>query len=163
MGKFIGFFVCILIGLGILVLSLIADNLHCSGDVCYMQSYISKLNINISEDRFEKKDIKGVSCVQKSQPSRRGKKAYYLLVLEKNNGVEYSLGSYKNYPMCKDVIEPINAYMKGKSSEFLYRSGIGFANSMGIILCMLMFIIGFIILTSKPEVVEHDWDDDDNS
>ena len=162
MGKFIGFVICIVIGLGILALSLIADNLKCSGDICYMQSYISKLNINISEDRFPRGDIKSVSCVQKSQPSRRGKKSYYLLVLEKNNDVEYVLGSYKNYPMCKEALTPINNFVKGKSNEVLFSSGAGFSNSMGIILSVLMFFISFVILTSKPEVVEYDWDEDEN-
>ena len=160
MGKFIGFVICIVIGLGIFALSLIADNLKCSGDICYMQSYISKLNINISEDRFSRGDIKSAGCLQKSQPSRRGKKSYYLLVLEKNNGVEYSLGSYKNYSMCKESLTPIDNYVKGKSDELLFSSGAGFSNSMGIILSVLMFFIGFVILTSKPEVVEYDWDDD---
>ncbi len=161
MGRVTGFVICVLIGLCIFTLSLIADSINCSGDVCYMQSYISKLNINISEDRFLKEDIKNISCIEKSQPSRSGKKSYYVLILEKNNGVEYILGTYKKYPLCNGAVEPIKAFFNGKSSELIFNSGAGFSNSMGIILSVMMFFIGLIILTSKSEVTIDDYDEED--
>jgi len=162
-GRILGCLICVVIGLGVVTLALIGDSMICANNVCQTQSYISKLNIKLNEDRFYFDDIKHVDCVQKSQPSRGGKKTYYLLVLEKMNGTEYSLGSYKNYQVCKDAYKPLEDYVKGKTDNVRYESEFGVANTSGMIFGILMFFIGFIILTSKPEIVEYDWDDEEDA
>ena len=163
MGKALWFVFWIFAGIVILTISSINDTLVCSklSGFCTMQSKIAILNLNINDDKFSPEEIKTCRCDKIAQPSRSGKKYYYILKLTKNDGADYNLGSYNNYRMCKDNLAQINDFIKGKTNTVRYNSGTGFANITGYILSFIMFIIGIIILTSKEEVVEDDFDNED--
>lgn len=154
MSRYLWFLFWIILGTGILFISSIKDSLTCSvgNGNCIMQSHI--FNIKISEDKFPISEIQTIKCEKRLQPSKSGKKAYFILKLLKNDNTEYVLGSYKKLQMCKNELKPIKDITNGKNSEISYTSGIGFTNGLGYIFGILMFIIGIIILTNKEEYIE---------
>lgn len=104
--------------------------------------------------------MSSIRCEKIAQPSRSGKKYYYILKFSKTSNTDYNLGSYRNYQMCKSEMSSIKDFIKGKTSGIRYNSGTGFSNGIGYIFAVLMFIIGIIVLTSKEEVVEDEFDDE---
>lgn len=157
MARYFWFLFWILMGLCIFLISSISDSLICSAKTgnCIMQSFISIVNLKVSEDEFPISNIEFVKCEKRIQPSKSGKKTYYSLKFSKTDGAEYVLGSYKKLQMCRQELKPIKDLINGKVSDVSYKSGIGFTNGIGYLFSVLMFIIGIIVLTNKEERIEN--------
>lgn len=164
MTRYFWFLFWILMGLGIFAISSISDSLVCTAGNgnCIMQSYISLGNLKLSEDEFSISDIKSVTCEKRVQPSKSGKKIFFVLKLLKSNNTEYTLGSYKKLQICKEELKPIKDLINGKTSSITFKSGIGFTNGIGYIFGILMFFIGIIVLTNKEEYIEEPSSDEDD-
>ena len=161
MGKFLGFLICLIFGIFLLGLSFISDELTCSRELntCNLKSKIKHTDYVISEQVFDVNTVNSAYCGKEFQPSRSGKKAYFVLKLQTTER-EYNLGSYKKYKLCTADLAPINAFIKGKSPQLVFVSGSGFTNFFGFILAILMFVVGIVILTSQSESDEVDWDEE---
>lgn len=160
MGKIFGVIICMLIGAGLFLLASVSDSLICSeaSGYCSLNSKVWKYTV--SEDNFKVNEIEKIYCKKMYQPARSGKKAYFVLALQKVDGVEFNLGSYKTLGLCKTAKIPMNDFIKGKENSIIYSSGTGIANVFGYIFGVLMFFIAFIIFRSRPDVVEDDSDAD---
>ncbi|MBR6098785.1 hypothetical protein IKP85_03485 [bacterium] len=161
MGKFVGFIICLVVAIGIGVLSLIQNSLICSDAKCSTQSKLAYINVVLNEDIFYKNDVQSLACATKVQPSRRGKNKYYVLELNKYDDAPYILGSYKKYEQCKADLKSIKDFFNEKIPSIYYDSGIGFSNTMGFIFAFVMLFAGIIILKSKDKPGIEDWEDDD--
>lgn len=164
MGKYIGFIFCIVFGIFMMGLSLISDDLHCSryDNLCALKSKILFVNYNISKDEFRVSDIDNAYCEKMYQPSRRGKKAYFVLkMMRKDTNNAYILGSFQKLPMCKNELNPLENFINGKTDTFSYSSGIGTTNALGLILSVLLFIVAIIIITNKEEQKTYEWEEDE--
>lgn len=164
MGKYIGFTICLIVGMAVIALSVISENFYCSHpyNACLVQSKFGMFDIVLSEDRFSPSEIDKVFCDVQVQPSRSGgKKQFYVLKIALNSDKEYSLGSYKKYHNCKNLVNKINDFRKHKVSEYTHGSGLGYSNTFGLIFGIIMFFIGYLILTSKEEVKKYDWEDEE--
>ena len=165
MGKFIGFIICVIMGTAIIALSIINENVYCSraDNACLIQSKLGIFNTVLSEDKFLPSEIKQAYCETQLQPARSvGKKKFYVLKIELNNDKEYSLGSYRKYANCKSFMDKINDFNKQNFDEFSHGSGLGYSNTFGIMLGIIVFLIGYLILTSKEEEKKYDWEEDDD-
>ena len=166
MGKYIGFILCLIGGIAILGLSLVSNGLYCSNSngECSIQSKLLYVNYKIREDVFSVDDIDRVFCETMYYPSRKGKKAYFVLKLVgKKADTEYLLGNFPKMPMCRQASVPIRDFLAGKRQHFEYSSGIGAMNALGILLSGLMFVVAFIVLTSKEEIKTYDWEDEEDN
>ncbi len=166
MGKFVGFIICVIIGTAIIALSIINEKFYCSriDNSCLIQSKLGIFNTILSEDKFLPSEIDKVYCDTQLQPARSGgKKKFYILKIELNSNKEYSLGSYQKYANCKLFMDKINDFNKHKINEFSHGSGLGYSNTFGIMLGIIVFLIGYLILTSKEEEKKYDWEEDDEN
>ncbi len=165
MGKFVGFIICVIIGTAIIALSIINENFYCSraDNSCLIQSKLGIFNIILSEDKFLPSEINKAYCETQLQPARSGgKKKFFILKIELNTDKEYSLGSYRKYANCKSFMDKINDFKKQKIDELSHGSGLGYSNTFGIMLGIIVFMIGYLILTSKEEEKKYDWEEEDD-
>ena len=160
MGKMLGFLVCILMGCGLFLLASVNDVVFCShkAGMCSVSSKV--FNYTISDDSFAINDIEKIYCKKMYQPARSGKKTYYVLSLKKTDEVEYNLGSFKTFGMCQNANSSLKNFINGEEPSVAYSSGTGISNVFGYIFGVLMFFIGVIILRSKPDEPEEDFDEE---
>ena len=165
MKKFFIVLILAIIGCGIIILSSLSDSLHCSyeTDTCSLITRIKFVNYTMSEFNFKPADIKNAYCSTAYQPNARGKKSYYVLKLQLDDGNEYSIGSYKKKGLCKVYSGRVLDFVKGKTSYIEYDPAFGFLNLMGTIFGILMFVICVVIITSKPVPDYEGLDDDDDT
>ena len=165
MGKYIGFIICLISGFILLALAMVHSGLYCSVNdgECAMLSKVSMLNYKISEDNFRIENIDKIYCDKLYYPSRKGKKAYYVLKISRNdNPIEYNLGSFQKIPMCRQSVENIKKVVfANDNGELNYFSPFGAPNVIGILLSVLMFVVAFIVITSKEEHQTSKWDDEE--
>lgn len=161
MKKFLGFIICILISIGILYLSLIADTINCAKSTgkCVFQSKIRFTNIELNKENFSIEDLQNVRCTREYQPSRRGKKSYYILQLDFNDRT-YNIASYGKLKACRYDTQNIRKYLHSNEDKLSLNSPAGFLNTLGIIFSIIFLIVGIIILKDQP-TQEKDFEDED--
>ncbi len=163
MKKFIGFIICTVISLGLLILSLISDNISCSYEsgLCKYTSSIRYLNIELDNETFPVTNLTKTDCEKRIQPSKKGKQTYYILKINTNTR-PLNISSYKKYTECKNDANEIKNYaLKHPNNNLNLDSGIGFLNTFGIMFAVIIFIVGIIILKDNGEN-EIETEDDDN-
>ncbi len=158
MGKYIGFIICILAGICLITLALVRESLYCTKHLCRVQSRIAFVNLVINRTDFPPDEISHIQCKSQYQPSKTGKKRFYILELKTEN-LEYNLGSFKNYKQCTTASKPLKSYVAGRTDQLIYESGLGFTNALGLLMGILMFVIGIVILTTPAEETDDELDE----
>lgn len=159
MQKFFGVLICLILGFFVLGLALVSESIECRRDagVCKVKSTISYLNYTLSEEIGDISTLKNAYCQREYQPSRRGRRSYYVLKLELN-GKTFNIATFNNYKLCRGQLIPVKDFINGKSDTITYAPGIGFVNYIGFILAFIILFIPYLILTDKglPELEDED-------
>ncbi len=150
MKKVIGFLICIILSLGILALSLITETISCdqNSNLCVFQSKIRYLNIELNKEIFPVQNLNSTRCIREYQPSRRGKKSYYILKTDLNDRT-YNIMSYSKLKTCRQDVSYIKTSLKSGNGLYL-NTPPGFLNILGIIFSIVTAIIGIIIIKETP-------------
>ncbi len=162
MSKKIVAFIIFLIGLGIFFLGMLQTNLSCDKELnkCSLNSSIPALHIILDSITFKFSDIKYITCERRTQAARGGgRRAYYELTLEVNKE-PFVLESCPNLRICRrhaDKLLDMRAFPQYKTID--YRSSIGVANVMGIILGVALLILGGKMFFDKTEPQDEDSDE----
>jgi len=164
MKKYILFLLCLIVSVGLLVLSLSKNSISCvkSENSCVFISKIQYLNIELNREKFPLESINNVSCEQQTQPSRRGKKHYYTLTLDVNNR-PYYIDSFAKYKDCKYTAKSIKQDYKDKSIDKIsFNPAFGLTNFTGFIFAFIFLLIGIIILKSEDIQDDTQFEEDED-
>lgn len=156
MKKFILFIICLLLSAGVLALSLISNSIVCakSQNKCIFITKIQYLNIELNREEFSPESLKNINCEKKVQPSKKGKKNYYLLKLNINER-PYNISTFAKYKECKTAANEIKKDIKDNGTDsFVFGTSSGVTNVLGTIFAFIIFIVGIIILRTDEEPQE---------